>query len=246
MKDFVQQFVAEPEQLPFVRYYEEFSKMFVKETVAQQEAWRAALYQKAMAYLNAHDAVTSDFIAGRIKRLRSAPGDHTKELENIERFLTRCGVYADFVELKGKSAEFKVVRAFADDAFTDFVRRIVAPHDHVGFTRYYEVLSEKLNSCDEHKRLVTYKYLFSKALSDLETKHADWYAVLMHYGVPDFRAAQEDMVAAKARMFLRRYGAYQEYLEVTGQLNNGFFASLGSFCSTIGKTISGWFGVSAV
>ncbi len=244
MKDFVLRFVPQAEQQQFVKYYEEFSKMFENVKKEKQEATRVALFKKAMMYLHDHDAKTHSFIVNCIQQLRLKKDNNQSELENLERFLTHCGVYADFVELKGMSADLKQLQAFADDSFGGFLNRIVASHNHAAFTRYYEDLSARLTKCDEKKKIVTYKYLFGKAMSDLESAHADWHSVLMPYGSPESldTVAAQDMATARARLFLRRYGAHQEFLEITGQANQGIFAALGSVCSSIGKTISGWFG----
>lgn len=244
MKDFVLSFVPASEQIQYVNYYQEFSKLFEKENAKKQTAARAALFEKAMGYLEHHNTNTYDYVANRIHQLRSNKAHQKTELENIERFLVRVGVYADFAELKVLSADLKRLKAFADDSFVDFLRRVVSPQNQVGFTNYYERLSAKINTCDKHKQEVTFQYLFGKALSDLEVSHADWHALLLPYGSLENKST--DAVANHARIFLRRYGAYQEYLELTGQANNGFFDTISKVCSNAGKTIAGWFGLQSV
>lgn len=244
MKDFMRSLVAEKDQAAFVAYYEEFSKLFEHESKEKQDATRSVLFQKGMHYLAHNDAATHQAVSSKIKQLRTMK-NNKKELENTERFLAHCGMYASFIELKGKSAELKNLRAFADDSFTDFVRRIVAPQDQTAFSRYYEILSEKMNECGQDKRDETYEYLFSKALADLESNHADWYGIVAPYGSYKNAVASQDVVGSKARMFLRRYGAYQDYLIFSGQKNAGFLGAIGSFCSSVGKKVAGWFNSSA-
>ena len=78
--------------------------------------------------------------------------------------------------------------------------------------------------------------------------HPDWHNILVSYSSEDQKYIQMNPVVARARLFLRRYGAYQEFLEnralagVTEEPRSGMFTQIGSFFSNIGKTVAGWFG----
>jgi hypothetical protein len=240
MKDFVLTFVPAVEQVQYVNYYQEFVKLFNEESVNKQDAARAGLFAKAMSYLQGNSPDTYEVVVNRIHQLHANKKTQKAELDTLERFLERVGVYADFVELKVVNADWKVLQTFADESFVGFLQRIVTPHNQAGFANYYERLSVKINESDHHKQRVTLDYLFEKALSDLEVTHADWHAVLTPYRFLD--GNKNAMVTNQAHIFLRRYGAYQEYMELTGQSYKGFFDTVTTACVNLGKTVGEWFG----
>lgn len=162
----------------------------------------------------------------------------------IKKIMFTVGLFA----LCFVKAEAPKSLSFVDDKFSDFLNRIVVEDDREIFASYYISLSEDVSKKDEAKIKRTYNYLFEKALSALERDQKEWFKEMRVF-LEDPK--QDESTLKEAQLFLRRYGAYQEFVDIKNieierqKTPIGVFATVGNFFSRVGQTVSGWFGFGA-
>ena len=142
---------------------------------------------------------------------------------------------------------------FLDKRFDDFLTRFVAVEDHKTFGHYYEKIMNSFKYVDTATRNNTNRYLFRKAFHVLEKEHCTWYDEIASYGAQAQVTGDthKDDITAQYYTFLRRYGAYQEFLSKKGwgekkeRVSPSIITQIGSFFSGLGQTVAGWFGFGA-
>jgi len=148
---------------------------------------------------------------------------------------------------------------FIDAKFDKFVTRLVKEEHREEFRKYYALLNEKMREADEGKVYATYKRLFATARENLKTEHADWYTLIDPY-ISEAHLVLDtkyDDVRKASKIFLTRYGAYQEFLKFKGfkrkaknqavkLIEHGAQVStwdkIGYFAESVKNKVGGWFG----
>jgi hypothetical protein len=150
---------------------------------------------------------------------------------------------------------------FIDVNFEDFAKRIVKQETEMKeFITYYSTLSKKIKEADDTKRKATYRYLYELALSNLQEKHAEWYDDIKPFLTDPRYTLEEQLDDARKliRLFLARYGSYEEYLNLKNKIQSegkadgvklaesqGVWDTLKSYVSSAKNKVAGWFGIGA-
>ncbi|MCK5633113.1 hypothetical protein KAH94_05145 [bacterium] len=248
LDEFFNHFVAKKDQNLFAQYYNKISVLLQEEKSGEalnKDLFKLGLVQLKFDHRNWFDAI--NFCIEQSKKQKN-----DNELKKVQIFLTRYGAYQDFLRIKEKLKQKNIVPNFFDNEFDDFSNRVV-DNDYKGlFKAYYIRLSQDVSQGSKEKIKATNTYLLSKALESLENDKKDWFdAVSIFLSSVELQEDKENNIdLQQAQLFLRRYGAYQEFLEIKDvdvlqQESTSFIANVGSFFSNVGQTVAGWFGFGA-
>jgi len=159
----------------------------------------------------------------------------------------KLGLIVGFFSFIVVYANNKTDLSFTNDKFSEFLKRVVADKDVELFSSYYIALNDDVGR-DKARAKSTHIFLFEKALVSLEKEHNNWLESIKTFLSAD---KPEEVELKKVQVFLRRYGAYQEYLAIRdvefkkSDMPIGFFAKIGDAFSSIGQMVVGWFGFGA-
>jgi hypothetical protein len=246
---FLVRIVPEADRSLFSNYYGKISALL---NAGDAEITHDELFKRALAHLKKEHKDWFSVINTCIKEKVKKKDDPI--LQKVQTFLTRYGVYRDFLDARKSVGKIKKLQLpdFVDEKFVDFVNRVVPQDERDIFSLYYARLSSETAKGDSSQIKATHSYLFAKALDSLKVDRPEWFKQMAQFlSNMDITGDQKlDEKIEKAQLFLRRYGAYQEFLEIKDvdiaqeekKSEGGILAQIGSFFSNMGQTIAGWFG----
>ncbi len=246
---FLERIVAKNDRALFSNYYGKISALL--NAGGDEDINYEGFFKKALANLKRDHSDWFDIVDRCIKERPKKKDDPL--LQKVQTFLTRYGVYCDFLDIRKQALAERNLPNFVDGKFEDFINRVVAQDDRDLFALYYARLSEETTRGDSSKIRATHSYFFSKALEDMKKNKPEWFKEISQFlsGAKITGDTQVDSKIEKAQLFLRRYGAYQEFCEIKDfdrkhedkiAEKRGVLAQIGTLFSNIGKTVAGWFG----
>jgi len=237
---FLDRVVQKNEHDEFLRFFTTFTQRFSAKEQDKQEIIRTELFTKALYYLKRDKTPWYESVNQCVAEGKERGDQAGDDLQKVQIFLSRYGAYMAFLETKAKTArEQRPLPEFVKKQFHDFVAYVVPQKDQERFTRYYTKVMGEITKAGEPMKEATLAYLSNRAVAALQAERVEWHNAIQPYLVDKNEFVQ---------LFLQRYGAYQEFLEIRalrGQSESdgqGMFASIGSYFSNVGTTIAGWFG----
>lgn len=134
---------------------------------------------------------------------------------------------------------------FVDASLDGFMKRIVAQDDHKEFKLYYKDFIIKMDALGKSaptKKDSELKKIRTLAFCSLENMHPDWALQLKPYALYEKGTQGIDTKTLhSARVFLTRYGTYDEFLKNKAQAHAGMWYRFKSYSKHVSNKVTGWF-----
>ena|SRR3989338_6368065 len=139
-----------------------------------------------------------------------------------------CGVLIVFSVFRIESLVFK-------ERLEDFVVRVVEKEYQDGFREHYGDFLDSMRVLPTQKKQKELLLLRKNALAYLEIAHQDWYQVLQDHAELDI-----ENQSRATRLFLTRYGLYQDYKKMRDSDHVHIWAQVKLYTQKLGEKLSFW------